>query len=95
MSIASVLSRVVDLYDGANEESWLVGYEDGGIKRHKENDGYRAMKHGLEPEDRWIDIEEVARLSWRYPAPHRGTLLARVTTAFVQVLAELRGRIKP
>jgi hypothetical protein len=53
------------------------------------------MKHGPEPEDRWIDIEEVARLSWRYPAPHKGTLLARVTTAFVRVLAELRGRIKP
>ena len=33
------LSRVVDLYHGANEESWLVVYEDGGIKRHKENDG--------------------------------------------------------
>jgi hypothetical protein len=69
--------KVIDLSHGSTSESWLVIYADGRINYHVENDGWRAIRRGLEARDEWIDLDYV-RNYWPQ-------LLPRVEAAILEL----------
>lgn len=62
---------------GGQYELWLVVHADGRIIEHVENDGYAALRHGLEKLDTEITMADVADREQRYGKP----LVEQVTKA--------------
>lgn len=85
MSIASIMSHLVDIHHGSQSESWVVVYEDGRARYHYENDGYRAMRYGLQASDRWLSVEELVEM-----LKHRPSDLAGLFKALFGFIAKLR-----
>jgi hypothetical protein len=60
------MSALIDIHRGSQSESWLVIHDVGRIVYHSENDGYAFLRHGAEPIDEEITLEQVAELERRH-----------------------------
>lgn len=89
MSVASVMSRMVSLFGGGASESWLEVFSDGGVKYVHENNGSLFARRGAETSERWISLDELPGMSDRYPAPGKGTVLARTFLAMADMWSDL------
>jgi hypothetical protein len=58
--------RIITVYRGSTEESWLTVYKDGRIQQHTENDGWRYVNHGAEAVDKWITLDDVRKMGRRH-----------------------------
>jgi hypothetical protein len=76
--------RIIDVYDGGAYETWLVVYADGRIQEHTENNGPRILRHGCEPHDEFITLDDVAKLEQR----HGKRLVEKVQAALAEMKAE-------
>jgi hypothetical protein len=63
---------------------WIVVHSDGRIVLHAENDGYAFLRHGAEPIDDEITLEQVADLERRHSKPG---LVREVEAALTRLMA--------
>jgi hypothetical protein len=59
-SFEMVATRVITLRQG-RQLAWLTVYADGRLRLHAKNDGHAFLRHGAQPREDWIDVEDVAR----------------------------------
>jgi hypothetical protein len=76
--------RVIDVHDGSTSEEWLVVYADGRIVLHTENNGPRILRHGVEPHDESITLEDVVKLDAQHWNKH---LVEKVHAALAEMKA--------
>jgi hypothetical protein len=51
--------RNVDIKQGGKWDAWVVVYAEGRLELHTENDRYAVLRHGVQPSDKWIDLDYV------------------------------------
>lgn len=55
--------EIIDLFHNHQSERWIIVHADGRLILHTEHDGYSRLRHGRQPTDEPISLDDLRRRS--------------------------------